>query len=314
MPEVLYKACLFNEVQTTDVHVNLSDREYKVLFGTGPSTNKETVSPILEAASGRARDIILSMKPMKCFRCVKQATASVNSPGMGEGAFIRDLLFVPICGDTMMCEDEAFRHTERMIKAMGKLGSSKRREEVRNARNYICAYCNRVEGETGPKMKRCARCRSFYYCNQDCQTKHWHAGHKKTCQPFKEPTPPITSSAGHHTSFLVFENTQNMSMYAQQMVGHGVNINGKYVTMKVWKKWNSREKKSFMATYFSTLWQKLTVQERLAETAKMPRQCHVCNKEDRRMSPDAGVGYTRKICHTCEVKAKPLPLLTDFLK
>lgn len=78
MPKVLYKACVFNEV-----HVNLSNHEYQVLFGTGASAatrSKETITPILVAASGRAIDLILPMKTMKCFRCEKQAGTSVNSP------------------------------------------------------------------------------------------------------------------------------------------------------------------------------------------------------------------------------------------
>jgi hypothetical protein len=39
-----------------------------------------------------------------------------------------------------------------------------------------CAHCNTI----GPSFKRCAACKTVYYCNATCQRAHWPA-HKQTC-------------------------------------------------------------------------------------------------------------------------------------
>lgn len=42
-----------------------------------------------------------------------------------------------------------------------------------------CASCKLFQGNT-ESFKRCSQCKSVYYCNVACQTKHWPE-HKKTC-------------------------------------------------------------------------------------------------------------------------------------
>ena len=41
----------------------------------------------------------------------------------------------------------------------------------------ICAYCKKMAKD----LKRCASCEIVLYCNRECQTKHWHNGHKDEC-------------------------------------------------------------------------------------------------------------------------------------
>ena len=49
-----------------------------------------------------------------------------------------------------------------------------------------CGQCNKI-GKTRELLK-CGHCKIVYYCNEDCQRKHWRA-HKQICQTlFKEMT------------------------------------------------------------------------------------------------------------------------------
>ena len=51
----------------------------------------------------------------------------------------------------------------------------------------FCSYCNKPE-PTNKKFNRCKRCRSVFYCNRECQIKHWKTkpnGHKKQCKKLK---------------------------------------------------------------------------------------------------------------------------------
>ena len=45
-----------------------------------------------------------------------------------------------------------------------------------------CASC--LEGLDG-KGKHCTGCNAVYYCNKDCQIKHWNVNHKKECMDAK---------------------------------------------------------------------------------------------------------------------------------
>lgn len=42
-----------------------------------------------------------------------------------------------------------------------------------------CGKCSRLE-QKSEKFKKCARCKSTYYCGRECQKKDWKR-HKKSC-------------------------------------------------------------------------------------------------------------------------------------
>jgi len=42
-----------------------------------------------------------------------------------------------------------------------------------------CGFCG---GSHSPSSKRCAICKTVYYCNKECQTKDWKLRHKKACK------------------------------------------------------------------------------------------------------------------------------------
>ena len=44
----------------------------------------------------------------------------------------------------------------------------------------FCFYCKKSRKEV-IKLKCCARCKFYYYCSKECQTKDWKDGHQKRC-------------------------------------------------------------------------------------------------------------------------------------
>jgi hypothetical protein len=44
-----------------------------------------------------------------------------------------------------------------------------------------CANCGTIASQEDTPLKRCARCKSLYYCSERCQVQHWKAGHKDDC-------------------------------------------------------------------------------------------------------------------------------------
>ena len=57
-----------------------------------------------------------------------------------------------------------------------------RRAVASGASSAQCASCGRGCG-TGVKLKPCSRCKSPFYCGEDCQRKHWKEGQKLSCTP-----------------------------------------------------------------------------------------------------------------------------------
>jgi TPR repeat protein len=56
-----------------------------------------------------------------------------------------------------------------------------------NSNSIFCSYCKKPE-PTNTKFNRCQRCRSVFYCNRECQMKHWidkPNGHKQKCKKLK---------------------------------------------------------------------------------------------------------------------------------
>ena len=60
---------------------------------------------------------------------------------------------------------------------------NKIRSKLRKMRNS-CGGCGTLlAGET---RKYCRCCRTYCYCNEDCQKKHWDGGHKAECKEVEE--------------------------------------------------------------------------------------------------------------------------------
>ena len=64
---------------------------------------------------------------------------------------------------------------KNLIKEDGKLFKTNR--VVANTSSKSCTYCHNDQVE----LSHCSRCKTTYYCNQDCQRSDW-PNHKKTCQ------------------------------------------------------------------------------------------------------------------------------------
>lgn len=46
--------------------------------------------------------------------------------------------------------------------------------------SHQCSYCG-MTPINDRRLKRCRKCQAAYYCNRDCQQKHWKSGHKDQC-------------------------------------------------------------------------------------------------------------------------------------
>ncbi|KAF9947081.1 hypothetical protein BGZ72_010888 [Mortierella alpina] len=62
-----------------------------------------------------------------------------------------------------------------------------------------CGHCAKSETASGSKLKRCAKCKSAFYCSRECQTAHWKV-HKKVCatlgaSTMGQPVPPAAASS-----------------------------------------------------------------------------------------------------------------------
>jgi hypothetical protein len=63
-----------------------------------------------------------------------------------------------------------------------------------DASSTQCASCGRgCEPEV--KLKTCSRCKSSFYCGEDCQRKHWKQGHKSSsgAPPGPDRAPALVS-------------------------------------------------------------------------------------------------------------------------
>ncbi|KXS12760.1 hypothetical protein M427DRAFT_157139 [Gonapodya prolifera JEL478] len=54
------------------------------------------------------------------------------------------------------------------------------RVSYKTLRNGMCGFCGAVP-EDKNKLKTCARCKSIFYCDQECQRSHWKE-HKSECK------------------------------------------------------------------------------------------------------------------------------------
>ena len=54
-------------------------------------------------------------------------------------------------------------------------------EELSDDDAGICPVCNKVA------ENKCTACKLIFYCNKECQKKHWKGGHKFECKklPYK---------------------------------------------------------------------------------------------------------------------------------
>ncbi|KAG9322291.1 hypothetical protein KVV02_002224 [Mortierella alpina] len=59
-----------------------------------------------------------------------------------------------------------------------------------------CGHCAKTEMASGANLKRCAKCKSAFYCSRECQLKSWKS-HKKECAAFSANTTgqPVPAAA-----------------------------------------------------------------------------------------------------------------------
>ena len=69
-------------------------------------------------------------------------------------------------------------------------------KKVKNDNTNSCAFC------MAPAKNKCSRCQLVYYCDKECQKKHWKEGHKYSCyspeerKASKQPDPRSAEEYG----------------------------------------------------------------------------------------------------------------------
>mmetsp|Transcript_7932 Transcript_7932/g.11981 ORF Transcript_7932/g.11981 Transcript_7932/m.11981 type:complete len:503 (+) Transcript_7932:204-1712(+) len=108
----------------------------------------------------------------------------------GKGAHLNDSLRVGFSNMLALFTSEKFIHkysggccfpgytTLPLAKKMLRKGEET--SILITAMSKKCIHCNKknVDGS----MKQCSGCKVFYFCGQECQLKHWNAGHKRECK------------------------------------------------------------------------------------------------------------------------------------
>lgn len=72
---------------------------------------------------------------------------------------------------------------EHSVVSQDIMDTPKHRNSFRNKHDKCCAYCGVTKEEANHRMKICSRCRSTYYCSEDCQSEDWYNTHRTTCVP-----------------------------------------------------------------------------------------------------------------------------------
>jgi hypothetical protein len=55
--------------------------------------------------------------------------------------------------------------------------------ELWDLQKKVCRGCKKSKTELQLKsLRRCTGCKSANYCSKECQTAHWHSGHRDTCK------------------------------------------------------------------------------------------------------------------------------------
>jgi hypothetical protein len=124
---------------------------------------------------------LLHSRPWICCaqpdHCRRQATFMQCMPMLtfyddGETKVIDEHL-IPVCGRTE-CSVAARQSLAPVVESMD--------ESVRATELRICSKCGKTEDEPGmTAFKRCARCKTQYYCSPECQRSDWPK-HKKGCR------------------------------------------------------------------------------------------------------------------------------------
>ena len=75
--------------------------------------------------------------------------------------------------DQILENDKAFSQ----LTTIGATACPTKAHQESSLNHQRCSYCTK----TSSKLKRCLKCHTVQYCNQDCQRRHWK-DHKKTCK------------------------------------------------------------------------------------------------------------------------------------
>lgn len=127
---------------------------------------------------------------LKCKLCGKPATDLLMSPLsyelVSDPPKIMDIFPTAVCDDAdcIIAGRNKYFDVNQKMHDVVKGFCAERGYPEPNPVNLpnICSYCGNNEG----KKKKCTRCHLTYYCDRECQRRHWKAGHHEKCKP-----PPV---------------------------------------------------------------------------------------------------------------------------
>jgi hypothetical protein len=92
---------------------------------------------------------------------------------------LADPICIPVCG-LPECSLKAKQMEEGMFTKTMKMAVWYPREM---SMALECAQCYKRGSDTGPnRLLMCTQCKDTYYCDKDCQRKHWKTAHKAVCK------------------------------------------------------------------------------------------------------------------------------------
>ncbi|KAF9894816.1 hypothetical protein FE257_004437 [Aspergillus nanangensis] len=162
----------------------LAELETEVVPWVRAKLNQDNLGDRLFAAS-RARESNPSSLPPNEYKTIilgalmMRAGAKIKSEDLQH---LRDLVARINCNARFALPifDEGFRSPGR---AQFLAALDHYQEGVsRDFQEPSCFQCGQVKGDVGHALLKCGRCQDAWYCDNECQRRHWHE-HKPSCIP-----------------------------------------------------------------------------------------------------------------------------------
>ena len=80
----------------------------------------------------------------------------------------------------------------------------------------VCVQCEKLFQDKVRPLK-CSRCESAYYCNRDCQSKHWNNGHKDECRIYPKEKKMVSREEEGNKTVMISREDERKEQLKKQM-------------------------------------------------------------------------------------------------